>query len=125
MMLPDVNLLVYAVDETSPFHAPARRWWDDTLSSTAEVGRCCPSILGFIRLTTLADASAAGLPGSPWPSVPCRRTRQSTGSAKTCRTEPEPGGRCMVSGNASRAFLHEMLQPGPDGTATYWRPSTA
>ena len=52
MMLPDVNLLVYAVDETSPFPAPARRWWDDTLSSTAEVGLCYPSILGFIRLTT-------------------------------------------------------------------------
>ena len=52
MMLPDVNLLVYAVDETSPFHAPARRWWDDTLSSTAEVGLCYPSLLGFVRLTT-------------------------------------------------------------------------
>ena len=52
MMLPDVNLLLYAVDETSPFHARARRWWDDTLSSTAEVGLCYPSILGFIRLTT-------------------------------------------------------------------------
>ncbi len=51
--------------------------------------------------------------------------RQSRGSAKTCRTEPAPGGRCMVSGNASRAFRHEMLQPGPDGTARYWRPSTA
>ena len=52
MMLPDVNLLVHAIDETSPFHAPARRWWDDTLSSTAEVGLCYPSLLGFIRLTT-------------------------------------------------------------------------
>ena len=49
----------------------------------------------------------------------------SRGSAKTCSTEPDPGGRCMVSGNAMRAFLHEMLQPGPDGIATYWRPSTA
>ena len=52
MILPDVNLLVYAVDETSPFHARARRWWDDTLSSTATVGLCYPSILGFVRLTT-------------------------------------------------------------------------
>ena len=37
MMLPDVNLLVYAVDATSPFHARARRWWDDALSSTLSV----------------------------------------------------------------------------------------
>ena len=52
MMLPDVNLLVYAVDATSPFHARARRWWDDALSSTLTVGLCFPSVLGFIRLTT-------------------------------------------------------------------------
>lgn len=52
MMLPDVNLLVYAVDETSPFHTRARRWWDDLLSSTDTVGLCYPCILGFVRLTT-------------------------------------------------------------------------
>lgn len=52
MMLPDVNLLVYAVDATSPFHARARRWWDDVLSSTLSVGLCYPSMLGFLRLTT-------------------------------------------------------------------------
>ena len=52
MMLPDVNLLVYAVDATSPFHPPARRWWDGALSSTFSVGLCWPSMLGFVRLTT-------------------------------------------------------------------------
>ena len=52
MILPDVNLLVYAVDETSPFHRQARRWWDDALSSTEAVGLCYPSVLGFVRLTT-------------------------------------------------------------------------
>ena len=52
MMVPDVNLLVYSIDETSPFHARARRWWDDTLSSSLTVGLCYPSVLGFVRLTT-------------------------------------------------------------------------
>ena len=52
MILPDVNLLVYAVDERSPFHLRARRWWDGVLSSTEAVGLCYPSVLGFIRLTT-------------------------------------------------------------------------
>lgn len=52
MILPDVNLLVYAVDETSPFHAAARRWWDEALSSTEAVALCYPSLLGFVRLTT-------------------------------------------------------------------------
>lgn len=52
MILPDVNLLVYAVDETSVFHAGAKAWWDKTLSSSQIVGLCYPSILGFIRLVT-------------------------------------------------------------------------
>ena len=52
MIVPDVNLLVYAVDGASPFHARARRWWDDVLSSTRPVGLCFPSVLGFVRLTT-------------------------------------------------------------------------
>jgi len=52
MILPDVNLLVYAIDETSSCHEPSRRWWDQTLSSTTIVGLCYPSLLGFIRLVT-------------------------------------------------------------------------
>ena len=52
MIVPDVNLLVYAIDETSPFHARARRWWDGALSSTEIVGLCFPTLLGFVRLTT-------------------------------------------------------------------------
>ncbi|MGI9303200.1 MAG: type II toxin-antitoxin system VapC family toxin [Gammaproteobacteria bacterium] len=52
MILPDVNLLIYAVDETSPFHQRARTWWDGVLSSREVVGLCYPGILGFIRLTT-------------------------------------------------------------------------
>lgn len=47
-----MNLLVYAVDATSPHHARARRWWDETLSSEAIVGLCWPSLLGFVRLVT-------------------------------------------------------------------------
>ncbi len=52
MILPDVNLLVYAIDEISPFHEQSREWWDQLLSSTKPVGLSYPSILGFIRLTT-------------------------------------------------------------------------
>ena len=52
MILPDVNLLVYAVDETSSFHKAAHRWLDNALSSTDPVGLCYPTMLGFIRLIT-------------------------------------------------------------------------
>jgi toxin-antitoxin system PIN domain toxin len=47
-----VNLLVYAVDETSVFHPDAKTWWDDVLSSSRIVGLCYPSMLGFVRLVT-------------------------------------------------------------------------
>ena len=52
LILPDVNLLVYAVDESSAFHAAANAWLDDALSSTNLVGFCYPTILGFVRLAT-------------------------------------------------------------------------
>ena len=52
MILPDANLLVYTVDETSVFHADTRAWWDEALSSSRIVGLCYPSILGFMRLVT-------------------------------------------------------------------------
>ena len=52
MILPDVNLLICAVDETSVFHGAGRRWWDETLSSPLPVGLCYPSVLGFVRITT-------------------------------------------------------------------------
>ena len=62
MILPDVNLLVYAIDETSPFHAGARRWWEDTLSSSGPVGLCYPVVLGFVRLVTNRRVFDAPLP---------------------------------------------------------------
>jgi toxin-antitoxin system PIN domain toxin len=52
VILPDTNLLVYSVDETSPFHERAKSWWDGVLSSTEPVGLCYPALLGFVRLTT-------------------------------------------------------------------------
>ena len=52
MILPDVNLLVYAVDETSSFHGAANAWLDDVLSSANPVGLCYPATLGFVRLVT-------------------------------------------------------------------------
>lgn len=51
-MLPDVNLLVYAIDETSVFHQRSRDWWQSLLSSAEPVALCYPTVLGFLRLTT-------------------------------------------------------------------------
>ena len=52
MKVPDANLLIYAVDDTSPHHAAAKRWLDGELSSGETVAFPWPVLLAFIRLTT-------------------------------------------------------------------------
>ena len=38
MLIPDVNLLVYAYNEDAPFHAAAKTWWETRLSEVEPVG---------------------------------------------------------------------------------------
>ena len=52
MIVPDVNLLIYAYDELAPLHNLARRWWEDTLSDTTPVGIPSIVLLAFVRLST-------------------------------------------------------------------------
>lgn len=51
MILPDVNLLLYAINRNSPFHDRARGWWNHTVSS-GDVALCWPVVVGFLRLAT-------------------------------------------------------------------------
>ena len=50
MILPDVNLVVYAYNEDAPFHIAAKAWWERCLSGTEPVGLAWVVLLGFIRL---------------------------------------------------------------------------
>jgi hypothetical protein len=50
--LPDVNLLLYAVDETSPRHDGARIWLEQTLSGSETVAFAWVVLLAFVRLST-------------------------------------------------------------------------
>lgn len=52
MIVPDVNLLVYAYDTESPRHAKAQAWLEELLGSTRPVGFSWISMLGFIRIVT-------------------------------------------------------------------------
>jgi toxin-antitoxin system PIN domain toxin len=51
-MLVDANLLLYAVDEASPFHAAARAWLVAQLNGSRRVGFPWPSLLAFVRIAT-------------------------------------------------------------------------
>ncbi len=52
MKLPDVNLLLYALDTTSARHAQAREWVEVTLSGTETVALTWVTMLAFLRLST-------------------------------------------------------------------------
>ena len=52
MKLPDLNVLIYAIDEGSPRHERARSWLEKTLSGTEAVGLTWSVLLGFVRITT-------------------------------------------------------------------------
>ena len=52
MIIPDVNLLVYAYNRGTRHHEAARAWWEDLLSSTERVGLPWAVSLGFVRLMT-------------------------------------------------------------------------
>ena len=50
MILPDINLLVYAYNEDAPHHARAKDWWEDCLSGTEPLALPWAVVLGFVRL---------------------------------------------------------------------------
>ncbi len=50
MIVPDINLLLYAYDTDSSFHDRARSWWEDLLSTPVPVGLPWAVLLGFVRL---------------------------------------------------------------------------
>ena len=52
MKLADVNLLLYAVDESSPNHEPARRWLEESLSGAETFALSWSVLLAFVRLGT-------------------------------------------------------------------------
>jgi hypothetical protein len=54
LILPDINLLVYANDPTSPLHRSALSWWETAMNCEQEIGLAWVVILGFVRVTTNA-----------------------------------------------------------------------
>jgi hypothetical protein len=52
--LIDANLLLYAVNSSSPQHQRAKGWLEATLSSSETVAFTWPVLLAFLRLSTRA-----------------------------------------------------------------------
>jgi toxin-antitoxin system PIN domain toxin len=52
LILPDVNLLLYAHVSAVPEHGRAARWWEGLMNGRREVGVAAPALFGFLRLAT-------------------------------------------------------------------------
>jgi toxin-antitoxin system PIN domain toxin len=56
MIVPDINLLLYAYDSESPFHSKAAAWWQGCVSGDEPVLMPKVVVFGFVRVSTNARA---------------------------------------------------------------------
>ena len=69
-MLVDANILLFAVDERSPFHASAEQWLTAQLNGVRRVAFPWLSLAAFVRISTHPRASAEPLtPTEAWQHV--------------------------------------------------------
>lgn len=52
MILPDLNLLLYAHNPTAREHAVAMAWWEDALNGSELIGLPHEVLFGFVRIAT-------------------------------------------------------------------------
>ena len=69
-VLVDANLLLFAVDEASPFHERATGWLTERLNGARRVGLPWQSLTAFVRIATHPRAVTAPLsPDEAWEQV--------------------------------------------------------
>ena len=69
-MLVDANILLFAIDEASPFHRATARWLADRLGGTRRVGLAWQSLGAFLRISTHPRAAERPLsPDEAWSYV--------------------------------------------------------
>jgi toxin-antitoxin system PIN domain toxin len=52
VVVPDINLLVFAHNEAAPRHADARTWWEGLMGGREHIGVPWAVVFGFVRLVT-------------------------------------------------------------------------
>lgn len=84
MIVPDVNLLIYAYNSHSRQHEAARTWWEQLMNEPGTVGLPWVVILGFIRIST-----HPGILDSPLPvGGACSRVRSWLARPQTTLIHP-------------------------------------
>jgi toxin-antitoxin system PIN domain toxin len=106
MILPDVNLLIYAANADAPMHRGARAWLENTLSGHEPVGLCWAVLLAFVRLTT-----RPGLFRTPLPP--------DAAFAAIAEWLEQPGVQILHPGPRHLSILRGLLEPlGTAGNLT-------
>ncbi|MGJ8652678.1 MAG: TA system VapC family ribonuclease toxin [Opitutaceae bacterium] len=62
MILPDLNLLLYAYNPHAPQHARAKQWWESVLNGRELIGLPHEVTMGFVRIATNPRLGAASVP---------------------------------------------------------------
>jgi predicted nucleic acid-binding protein len=60
-VLVDANILLYAVDEDSPFHLKARDWLEDALNGPRRIAIPWASLTAFVRIATHPPGDAGAV----------------------------------------------------------------
>jgi toxin-antitoxin system PIN domain toxin len=78
VIIPDVNLLLYAEISAFAHHKAARAWWEDALNGERTIGLAPVVVFGFLRLCTNRRVFADPLPIAnaierveSWQQQPC------------------------------------------------------
>lgn len=81
MILPDINLLLYAYNRQAPQHELARDWWESVLNGRELIGIPHEVALGFVRIATNPRMGAMAIS-----LVDASAVVTSWGTASVCRT---------------------------------------
>lgn len=101
-MLIDANLLLFAVDQESPFHDTARTWLGDVLNGNRRVGLPWQSLTAFLRISTHLGISKRPLsPDDAWQQI-----EEWLGCAVTWVPLPTDRHRVVLGDLVKRHHLH-------------------
>lgn len=103
MIIPDVNILIYAHDSSSPPHRSARGWWEAALSGNEPVGIPVVVLMAFVRLMTHSTLSQ-----NPMTVAQARERVEAWLEQPNCRVLP-------VSDRTVALFLELLSEVGQGG----------
>jgi uncharacterized protein len=97
VIIPDVNLLLYATIDAFPQHELAKSWWEGAVNSNELIGLTDPAIFGFLRISTNPRLIKPPLP-----------IAEATGYVEGWLAEPNV--RWAVPGTHHHAIAFEFLR---------------